>query len=285
MRALIVGLCFYLAMLSGFVSSSFAFEAPETVSVKAGKFIYGSDRMEREYGYWLDEKAYLHSLTRQQGWYNSEEKLQDVVLPKFDITKTPITNAQYAQFLSETSHRRPWVEAKTWAGYKLVHPYSSAQRHNWLDRKAPAKRANHPVVLVSFDDAQAYAIWLSKKTGQPWRLPTEKEWEKAVRGTDGRYFPWGNKFNPALLNSHDGGPFDTLPVGQFKKAASPFGLLDGAGQVFEWTSIPVGKNRHLVKGGSWDDKGCGVCRAAARHSRPDVLKHILVGFRLVREGS
>jgi len=63
------------------------------------------------------------------------------------------------------------------------------------------------------------------------------------------------------------------------------GLADMAGEVYEWTSTKAGEGRHVVKGGSWDDKGCGVCRAAARHSRPDGLKHIIVGFRLARDGS
>ena len=72
-------------------------------------------------------------------------------------------------------------------------------------------------------------------------------------------------------------------MGSYPSGASPFGLLDGAGQVFEWTSTPKGKSRYLVKGGSWDDKGCGVCRPAARHGRPKYIKHILIGFRLVME--
>ena len=144
-------------------------------------------------------------------------------------------------------------------------------------------REDHPVVLVSHSDAIAYATWLSRETGQLWRLPSEAEWEKAVRGTDGRRFPWGDAFDPARLNSHDEGPFDTVPVGRIRAGASPYGLLDGAGQVFEWTATPAGPGRHIVKGGSWDDKGCGVCRPAARHGRPDNIKHILIGFRLVRE--
>jgi formylglycine-generating enzyme required for sulfatase activity len=72
-------------------------------------------------------------------------------------------------------------------------------------------------------------------------------------------------------------------VGNFPKGASPFGLLDAAGQVFEWTATAAGAGRYLVKGGSWDDKGCGVCRPAARHARAEGIKHILIGFRLVSE--
>lgn len=271
-----------LSIISGTVWAA-DFEAPETVVVAAGDFIFGSDKAEREYGYRLDEKAYGHSVTRKQGWYDHEYRRQKVFLPAFSIMKTPVTNLQYQQFLAKTRHRRPYVGARTWAGYGLAHPYSRARKYNWNARTAPAGRGDHPVVLVSYGDAQAYAKWLSVKTGEKWRLPTEKEWEKAARGSDGRYFAWGNKFDPARLNSHDNGPFATMPVGSFKTSASPYGALDTAGQVYEWTAQAVGKNRHIVKGGSWDDKGCGVCRAAARHSRPNGIKHIIVGFRLVRE--
>ena len=96
-------------------------------------------------------------------------------------------------------------------------------------------------------------------------------------------FPWGDGYDPDTLDSHDAGPFDTMPVGSFPSGASPFGLLDAAGQLFEWTATPSGPGRFIVKGGSWDDKGCGVCRPAERHSRPAGIKHILIGFRLVRE--
>ena len=60
-------------------------------------------------------------------------------------------------------------------------------------------------------------------------------------------------------------------------------MLDAAGQVFEWTATPARRGRFIVKGGSWDDKGCGVCRPAARHSRPEDIRHILIGFRLVHD--
>ena len=80
------------------------------------------------------------------------------------------------------------------------------------------------MVLVSHVDAQAYAEWLSQETGAMWRLPTESEWERAARGDDGRRFPWGDNFQPELLNSHDIGPFDTTPVGRFPEGASPYEL-------------------------------------------------------------
>ena len=104
-----------------------------------------------------------------------------------------------------------------------------------------------------------------------------------MRGTDGRRYPWGDEFDATLLNSHDNGSFDIIPIGRFPKGDSPFGLTDPAGQVFEWTATAGNKNRYIVKGGSWDDSGCGIYRPAARHTRPAELKHIFIGFRLACE--
>ncbi len=256
----------------------------DTLDVPAGPFIMGSERPERETAYQLDEAAYGHSVTRDRGWYEHEPH-KTVELDTYSILKTPVTNEAYARFLGETGHPPPSVTKKVWDGYGLIHPFSRAKPYIWTSSEPPADRSDHPVVMVSYNDAMAYAEWLSEKTGESWRLPTEAEWEKAARGTDGRLFPWGDAFDPGKLNSHDAGPFSTVPVGSFPAGASPYGMLDAAGQVFEWTTTPAGNGRHIVKGGSWDDRGCGVCRPAARHSRPDDIKHILVGFRLVREGS
>ena len=256
---------------------------PAVVDVPAGPFIMGSDGFEREAGYRLDERAYGHSRTRQWKWYDREAPRGTVTTKAFAITRTPITNAEYASFVAETGHRPPDVKPDVWRGYGLIHPYERTRRHAWQNGQPPTGRDAHPVVLVSHADARAYAAWLSRRTGQTWRLPSETEWEKAARGVDGRRFPWGDTFVPEKLNSHDAGPFDTVPVGRFPDGASPFGLLDAAGQVFEWTATAAGAGRYTVKGGSWDDSGCGVCRPAARHSRPQALKHILIGFRLVRE--
>ncbi len=253
---------------------------PSLVYVDAGDFIMGSDNAEREYAYRLDEAAYGHQKTREQGWYSRELARGRANIDGYAITVSPITNAQYAEFIADTGHRAPDVDAETWASYRLVHPYERTRRFAWLRGEIPQGREDHPVVLVSMDDALAYATWLSRKTGRSFRLPSEQEWEKAARGVEGLRFPWGDEFDPARLNSHDQGPFDTTAVGTFPSGKSPFGISDGAGLVFEWTATPSG-SRMVVKGGSWDDKGCGVCRPAARHSRPRALKHILIGFRLV----
>lgn len=263
-----------------------AAESPELVSISAGPFIVGSDRAEREMAYRLDEAAYGHSVTRDSKWYENEPDRREEILPAFAITRTPISNRQYAAFVTATGRVAPDVDPATWRGYKLIHPYERTRRHAWVMGAPPKGRENHPVVLVSHADATAYAAWLTRHTGRRWRLPTEREWEKAVRGTDGRNFPWGDNWNPAHLNSHDRGGFDTTPVGNFPKGGGPFGLLDGAGQVFEWTATGAGRDgmeKYVVKGGSWDDSGCGVCRPAASHRRPANLKHILIGFRLVAE--
>lgn len=260
------------------------FPGPSIVDVPAGEAVIGSDRAERETAYQLDERAYKHRITRKQRWYENERPRRRVFVPAFSIMRTPVTNRQYLEFVNATGHRAPDVDAQTWKGYRLIHPYSRTRRHAWRKGHPPTGRMDHPVVLVSHTDALAYAKWLSRSTGRTWRLPTELEWEKAARGTDGRMFPWGNRFDPRKLNSHDAGPFDTVPVGLHPGGASPFGVHNTAGQVFEWTSTPAKRDGHYIaKGGSWDDKGCGVCRPAQRQARPAHLKHILMGFRLVRE--
>jgi len=274
-----------LLALLGFVPATTAQDMgviPQVLTIPAGSYISGSDTHEREQAYRLDEMAYGHSVTRDQHWYDDERDRHVETLAQYDLTTMPITNAQYHAFIADTGHRQPDVDEATWNGYALIHPYARTRKHAWSGQSPPPGRKQRPEVLISYNDATRYAHWLSRKTGQSWRLPTQSEWEKAMRGNDGSLFPWGDSFDPQRLNSHDAGPFDTVEVGRFARGASPFGVLDGAGQVFEWIAKPGNAQRAWVKGGSWDDKGCGVCRPAARHSRPVDIKHILIGFRLVR---
>lgn len=258
-------------------------DLPQTVFIPNSVFLMGSTPSERETAYRIDEEAYRTTITREQGWYEHERQREERRLRSFEITLTPITNRQYARFIEATGHPVPAVSQTEWTSYGLNLPFSVTRKFTWEDGTFPIGRADHPVVLVSYKDALTYANWLSETTGRFWRLPDEDEWELAARGLDGRAYPWGNNFNPARLNSADIGPYDTLPVGSFPNGASPFGILDMAGQVYEWTRTPGEKDRMTVKGGAWDDRGCGVCRAAARHHRPRDMKHIILGFRLVRE--
>jgi len=256
--------------------------AGEWVSVPAGDFLMGSTPEQIEQGYRISRQGYGHDGVRKAGWFDNEAPQKKISLPAFRILKTPVTQVEYAGFVRATGHPAPFVDEKTWKSYRLVHPYSRVKQYLWRQGRPPAGKEHHPVVLVSFDDAAAYAKWLSRKTGRHLRLPSEAEWEKAMRGTDGRLYPWGNQYSADKLNNADAGPFATMPVGSFPEGASPYGVLDGAGNVFEWTRTDWSAGKKTVKGGSWDDHG-GVCRPAAHHGRIATLKHILIGFRLVEE--
>jgi formylglycine-generating enzyme required for sulfatase activity/energy-coupling factor transporter ATP-binding protein EcfA2 len=138
-----------------------------------------------------------------------------VNLPEFRIGKYSVTNAEYKRFVDETGYSAP---------------------SDWQENVFPAGKANHPVTRVSWHDAQAYSEWLRQKTGKNYRLPTEAEWEKAARGTDGRVYPWGNEFDKDKCNTDESGINATTPVGIYLDGASPFGALDMAGNVWEWCS-------------------------------------------------
>ena len=183
--------------------------------------IHGSDRAEREHAYQLDEAAYGHSVTRKNRWYESEFKRAPVTTNAFAITKTLVTNKQYASFVAATGHRVPDVDRATWKSYGLIHPFSRTLRLAWSEGQPPKGREKHPVVLVSHPDAKAYATWLSEATGDVWRLSTETEWEKAARGLKGRRFPWGETFDPSRLNSHDKGTFDMRWIWSANGACGP----------------------------------------------------------------
>ncbi len=176
----------------------------------------------------------------------------EVDLPAFYIDKYEVTNLQYKKFIDETGRRSP---------------------SHFRNRTYPEGKADHPVTFVSWYDADAYCRWAGK------RLPDDREWEKAARGTDGRVFPWGNRFGIDKANTpvrwvalRQRG--DTTPVGAFEGGKSPYGLYDMTGNVWEWTSSwyepypgntriteNYGKKYKVLKGGSWWDCSfykCGI---------------------------
>ncbi|CAL9329487.1 formylglycine-generating enzyme family protein [Streptomyces sp. enrichment culture] len=152
----------------------------------------------------------------ERPWIEKETPAHTVVLRDFWIGRYPVTNEEYRAFLADTGHPgRP----TTW--YLGAYPYD---------------RSNHPVAGVRPEDADAYAAWLSDRTGHPWRLPTEAEWEHAAKGPDGREFPWGDTFDPTAANTRETGVHTTTPVGAFPAGRSPLGVYDMAGNVEEFTA-------------------------------------------------
>jgi formylglycine-generating enzyme len=174
----------------------------------------------------------------------------------FYIDKYPITNSQYEKFMDETGYNEPAF---------------------WRDKRF--NNTNQPVVGVSWDDAIAYANWAGK------RLPEEKEWEKAARGTDGRVYPWGNakpdkSFAVFDLDISKGAPTD---VGTHPTGVSPYGCYDMSGNVWEWCQewFTEGKYR-VVRGGSWINH-MNILSCAYRSCSVPSGKDNNVGFRCVKD--
>lgn len=179
---------------------------PEMILIPAGEFLMGSDpKKVPSFEDPITARAYAG------GW---ETPQHTFTLPDYHLARTPVTNAQYAAFLQETDHPRP----------KL-----------WRSRKSPRGKEDFPIVYVSWHDAVAYCRWLAEATGKPYRLPSEAEWEKGARGTDGRLYPWGDGWNPARCNTLEGEQDGITPVEAYPQGAGPYGLVDMAGNVWEWT--------------------------------------------------
>ena len=266
--------------------SSFAFIPP-------GEFIIGSDRAERDFAYNLSAQsvadtksdiAAAETKLRESGWFDRETPRKTTSLPGFCLSRNLVTNAEYQEFVRVTNYQTPGIsEADYQEQGFLVHPYTKAKEFLWTNDTYPSNTAQHPVVLVSYQDALAYADWKGKQTGATYRLPTAEEWEKAARGTDGKYFPWGNDWQEDATNTGDSGIDYTSAIATFPMSKSVYGVEDMAGNVFEYTSTLMQQgDLAVMKGCSWDDLP-GFCRAAYSHTRPVDSKHILFGFRLVKQ--
>ena len=282
MWLILASLSLLTLQVSAEAASSTCVRDSRVIEIPAGAFSMGSDRAERDYGYRIGSHA-----ARRWHWFDNWELLRKrVILPEYFIDKNLTTQAEYRRFVWASGHRAPFISPENYKhqGY-LVHSYESVRRYLWGKNKDgrptyPKGLANHPVVLISQSDAQAHCAWRNGKSPARYRLPTEAEWEKAARGVDARYFPWGNTFEPERLN-YGYKVQSTTPVGAYPKGKSPFGVLDMAGNVFEWTSTPFSKSKATMKGGgSWDDQP-GITRPAARHGRDPKAKHLLFGFRCV----
>jgi formylglycine-generating enzyme required for sulfatase activity len=211
-----------------------------------------------------------------------EQPVLPTVVGCFFMARFPITNAQYEVF--DPAHK---------------------------NRRAPWADHSHPVVYVNSTDAIAFCQWLSARDGRKYRLPTEAEWEYAARGTDNRVFPWGDRLDAGDYANFadrrttfawrdpniDDGWAETAPVGSYPRGASPFGIEDLSGNVFEWCLDffdvyrarnrvnprgPLTGTKRVCRGGSWKSRA-GTARASARaHNAPDFSSND-VGFRIVCE--
>ena len=154
-----------------------------------------------------------------------ERPKHQVHLDAFQIDRTPVTNAQFAEFLNA---RGP-INTRNERLFDVDDRDARLHQRGttWV---AEAGFATHPVVEVSWVGARDYCQWLGK------RLPTEAEWEKAARGTDDRRYPWGDALQEQTRAQYNAGWNETAPVGSFPAGVSTYGVLDMAGNVWEWVS-------------------------------------------------
>ena len=202
---------------------------------------------------------------------DNEKPPRSVTLPPFLMARVPVTNAQFARYLSATGRDagRLWKEhASTWGDQA-------------------------PVVCVSWDDATAYCLWARLQ------LPTEEQWELAARGTQGSTWPWGNTWDATRCrNSVDSPAAGAAPVGRYPSGASPFGCLDMAGNVWQWTASwyerpqdsatpddELVQDYRVMRGGAWHDFNPanfrGACRIGIRAANRTVHSYGH-GFRCAR---
>lgn len=263
----------------------------EMALIPAGPFIMGTSEVEaRKLEGWL-KLDYLLAETPQR----------QITLADYYLDVTPVTHAEYARFIAANpDHPLPT------GTYPLSLP------HVWdaKRRQPPDGVRHHPVVLVTWHQAVAYARWAGKG------LPSEEQWEKGARGPDGRLYPWGSDWDWRRCNSaerHHGGDFNkvqewwdwwnpindaketpgvfTTAVGAYPAGASPYGLLDMGGNVWEWCDAwfdaypgsaashgDFGRKMRVVRGGSWDDNRYLVRCANRSRDSPDG-RNYYVGFR------
>jgi len=178
---------------------------PQMVRIPAGSFLMGSNP---------EEVVRLIEQGADKKWAEWEQPQRKIDLSEYFIGKYQVTNREYQAFVRDTNQKPP----KDWDGDQFL-----------------SEKGGHPVVNVSWEDANAYCKWLSLKTGKSYRLPTEAEWEKAARGNDGRLYPWGNDMDSKRANTTESNINNTSDVGLFSpQGDSPYGCGDMIGNVWEW---------------------------------------------------
>ena len=240
-------------------------DKPDMITIPSGYAQLGLAECE------LDEIASrYHHFGLTKDLLRRESPEREVFISHFRIAKYCVTNGEFHQFLTDTQ---------------------TCEKQIWPNGLDPLRR-NHPVFSVTPSLAKQYCQWLSNRTNRKFRLPTDAEWEFAASGQEHFQFPWGNEFQAGMANSLEENFFYTTPVGMFPIGASPFGLLDMAGNVEEITLTSVKENlcrknncqiiyETSLKGGSFA-KFQDHARTTFRHSNFN-SDFSVVGFRIAED--
>lgn len=261
-------------------------DLPQMLDLPAGSFTMGCTAG------WDDQLG---------GCRENEYPAHVVQVQAFALSRHEITVQQFERFVEATNYITTAEFQKQGCALQDLQKPSAwiiSPEHNWRTPGFPQTPV-HPVVCVSWQDAEAYTQWLSKQTGQPYRLPTEAEWEYAARGGKITAFYWGNQPDRHFANVSGVEGSDqwaqTAPVGQF--AANPFGLHDMAGNVWEWTADCWQATYQITasaehtcsqnafrarRGGGWDNVPAST-RSAVRSSASLLDRSYVLGFRVVKE--
>jgi formylglycine-generating enzyme required for sulfatase activity len=267
---------------------------PEMIHIPGGSFVMGTGDAQVN---WLVGQFDEASKWRDRGYFRREQPQHTVSLPAYCISRYPLTVGEYRPFLNAGGYhsREYWTDAG-WA-WRVAH---GRRMPDLWDNKQWAGDDRLPVVGVSWYEAHAFCQWLRAVTGREYRLPTEAEWEKAARGTDGRLYPWGNTFDERRCNIRSAGPGRTTLVGQYSpQGDSPYGCIDMIGNVSEWTRSafrsfpyaaddgrdnPEGDAERVIRGASWHSPTLRA-RVVARGMNDPWFADSDVGFRCVCYGA
>jgi formylglycine-generating enzyme required for sulfatase activity len=271
------------------------------VTIPAGKFWMGSDK------------------AKAKDAEDDELPQHEVNLPTYRIARYPVTVAQFEQFVKATNYKTTAEQkgsAWNWQKGKDEWEWAEIKGAYWAQPRGPEsdvkEKANHPVTCVSWEDANAFCRWATEALRADEQsidicLPSEAEWEKAARGTDDRIYPWDNEPPDKERCNFNMDVGDTTVVGSYTNGKSPYGVLDMAGNVWEWTISLWGQDvskpnfgypydpkdgredlatagRRVVRGGSFVDNQDFVC-CAYRYWDDPINRRNNVGFRVVAPGS
>jgi len=229
--------------------------------------------------------------------YGEGEKTTTKTLPDFAIAKHPVTFEEYGEFLDSldeeeaaqrlprTAGDGPYMERSPDGKHRPLVTVEGPALERCLREYGEDFSLRIPVGGIDWDDAAAYCRWKTETTGLEWRPPTEEEREKAARGVDGRLFPWGDLEDASLGKCRESRaePAQPEPVGTFPTAESVYGMVDAAGNKWDWTSSWEDERRssRVLRGGSWVNLP-GKLRCATRNTNLPRERYTSVGVRPAR---